>query len=334
MRSWRVWLGFGISLVFLYFAVRGQDFERIGQALREASYIWLIPALVAYFLGVGVRSVRWHLLLRSVENVPPRRIFPIIAIGYMANNVLPFRAGEVVRAYALSTRYQVRKSAALATIAIERIFDGLTMLIFMLVASLSIALTSDLRAVAIIATVLFPLLTLTLVLFVFAPGLRGWAIELSVRLLPGKVGARVEQMAQSFFEGLGILKRRQDLFSVALTSLLAWLLEASMYLLIAQGFSLDVSPLAILLVTAVANLATLIPSSPGYVGPFETGVLLVLNGALGIERELALSYAIVLHAALYFPVTLLGLVYWWRESLSWREVRQTTEGVNGVMSDG
>ena len=329
MRSWRVWLGFGISVVFLYFAVRGQDFGRIGDALRGASYIWLVPALVAYFVGVGVRSVRWHYLLRTVQDIPPRRIFPVVTIGFMANNVLPFRAGEVVRAYALSARYQVRKSAALATIAIERIFDGLTMLLFMLAASLSIALTSDLRWVAFSASVLFPLLALMLGLFVFAPSLRDWAIDLSVRLLPGRVGARVQEMAHSFFEGLGILKRRQDLALVALTSLLAWLLEASMYLLIAQGFDLDVAPLAILMVTAVANLATLIPSSPGYVGPFETGVLLVLNGALGIERELALSYAIVVHATLYFPVTILGLVFWWRESLSWRDVRRT----DGVMRD-
>jgi uncharacterized protein (TIRG00374 family) len=329
MRSWRVWLGFGISFVFLYFAVQGQDFGRIGDALRGASYIWLVPALVAYFVGVGVRSVRWHYLLRTVQDIPPRRIFPVVTIGFMANNVLPFRAGEVVRAYALSARYQVRKSAALATIAIERIFDGLTMLLFMLVASLSIALTSDLRWVAFSASVLFPLLTLTLVLFVFAPGLREWAIDLSVRLLPGRAGSRVEQMAHSFFEGLGILKRRQDLALVALTSLLAWLLEASMYLLIAQGFDLDVAPLAILMVTAVANLATLIPSSPGYVGPFEYGVQLVLVGALSIESELALSYAIVVHAALYFPVTILGLVFWWRESLSWRDVRRT----DGVMRD-
>jgi uncharacterized protein (TIRG00374 family) len=333
MRSWRVWLGFGISLVFLYFAVRGQDFERIGEALREASYIWLIPALVAYFLGVAVRSIRWHLLLKSVEDIPPRRVFPVVTIGFMANNVLPFRAGEVVRSYALSARYNVRKSAALATIAIERIFDGLTMLIFMLVASLSIALTSDLQAVAIIATILFPLLAAMLILFVFKPGLRDFVIDLSVKALPGRVSSRVEQMAHSFFEGLGVLKRRQDLISVGLTSLLAWLLEASMYLMIAQGFNLDVTPLAILMVTAVANLATLIPSSPGYVGPFETGVLLVLNGALGIERELALSYAIVVHAALYFPITILGLVFWWRESLSWREVRRS-EQVNGVLGDG
>jgi glycosyltransferase 2 family protein len=95
-----------------------------------------------------------------------------------------------------------------------------------------------------------------------------------------------------------------------------------MYLVIAAGFGLGTGIAAILLVTAVANLATLIPSSPGYVGPFEAGVLLALVGAVGIQREVALSYAIVVHAALYLPITVWGLFYWWRESLSWREARR------------
>jgi hypothetical protein len=132
-------------------------------------------------------------------------------------------------------------------------------------------------------------------------------------------------MAGSFIDGLGILRRKGELFSVLLTSILAWLCEASMYLLIAEGFNLDLSLPEVLLVTAVANLATIIPSSPGYIGPFEAGVLLVLSGALGYSREVALSYAIVVHAALYFPVTALGFVFWWRESLSWRKVRAPEE---------
>ena len=99
-----------------------------------------------------------------------------------------------------------------------------------------------------------------------------------------------------------------------------------MYLALAPAFRLPLGPAAALLTTAVANLATLIPSTPGYVGVFETGVGLVLNGLLGIDRELALSYAIVVHAALYFPITLLGLYYWAREHLSLRAVRAISEG--------
>jgi len=327
MRSWRFWVGIFVSLFFIYFALRNQDFGHIWRALREADYRWVLPSFVLYFLGVAVRSVRWHYLLRSVSDIAPRRLFPIVVIGYMANNILPFRAGEVVRSYALSARFGIRKSSSLGTIAIERIFDGFTMLLFIAVASLSIALTGDLRTIALIALVLFPVLMIGLAVIARSDSLRESLVGLGIRLLPERIGLRAESLVRSFVDGLGILNRRQDLIGVSLTSILAWLLEASMYLLIAQGFNLDLSPAAILMVTAVANLATLIPSSPGYVGPFETGVLLVLNGALGIARPLALSYAIVVHAVLYFPVTLLGLIYWWRESFSWREARAAEEAV-------
>jgi hypothetical protein len=321
MRSWRVWLGFLVSLIFLVLALRGQDFNQIWAALRAANYVWLVPALGAYFLGVAVRAVRWDYLLRSIVRVSSIQLFPIVVIGYMANNVLPLRAGELVRSYALSSRYKVRKTAAIATIAIERLFDGLTMLLFIILASLSVALTSDLRNVVYLASALFVILTVGLLILVFAPTFRDRAMTWFVNRLPPGIGRRVQRMAGSFIDGLGILRRKGELFSVLLTSILAWLCEASMYLLIAEGFNLDLSLPEVLLVTAVANLATIIPSSPGYIGPFEAGVLLVLSGALGYSREVALSYAIVVHAALYFPVTALGFVFWWRESLSWGAMR-------------
>lgn len=327
--SWRVWLGFGVSIIFIYFALRGQDFNLIKESLRGASYIWIMPALITYFAGVGIRSLRWAYLLRPIQYIGPRRLFPIVAIGYMGNNILPLRAGEVVRSYALSARFGVRKTGSLATIAVERIFDGLTMVLFMTIASLSVALTTDLRNLFIIAIGLFVALSLVLFLMVFAPGVRTRLVHLAVTLLPERFGTRVERMAGSFIEGLGILKRKQDLLLVAVVSVLAWTCEASMYYFIAQGFNLDISPAAVLMVTAVANLATLIPSSPGYVGPFEAGVVLVLAGALGIQREAALSYAVVVHAALYFPITLVGFFFWWRESLSWRDLREAEDSLPG-----
>ena len=133
-------------------------------------------------------------------------------------------------------------------------------------------------------------------------------------------------MAESFLSGLGVLKRKGDLALVAGTSILAWSLEASTYYTIAQGFGLPISDLMgageALLTTGVANLATLVPSSPGYVGPFEYGVQLVISGALGVPREVALSFAIVVHATLYFPITIWGAIEWWRMHLSLKQVRE------------
>lgn len=321
MQNLRVWIGFAVSIVFLYFAFRGQDVEAIREALRRANYWYLIPALALYFIGVYLRSYRWAYVLRAVRSMSARELFPVVVIGYMANNVLPLRAGELVRSYVLSTRTGIRKTSILATIGVERIFDGLTMLLFILVASLFIGLTAQLENVTVIAAVLFGG-----VLGLLGAMTTKWVQEMLVSrllpLLPRVVRGPAERMLESVFTGLSVLRRRNDLIVVSAVSVVAWLFEASMYLVIAVGFGLELSFAAILLVTAVANLATLIPSSPGYVGPFEAGVLLALVGAVGIQREVALSFAIVVHAALYLPITLWGLGYWWRESLSWREMQR------------
>lgn len=321
MSKARVGLGFAVSLVFLYIAFRGQNLGRIWQALGEADYWWLIPGFAAYFAGLGMRTVRWSILLQSIRKFRERELFPVVLIGLMANNVLPFRAGEVVRAYVLSVRSNVSKSGVLATIAVEKISDGLTMLVFMLIASLSVALTDDLRRVGYVATLIFGIILIALVLVSTARS-RGWIMSRLVSRLPARFEVRIGAVIHSFLDGLAVLRRRNELAMVTAASLAAWLLEAMMFLFVSEAFQLHLHPAAILLTTAVANLATLIPSSPGYVGTFESGVLLVLVGAIGIPQVTALSYAITLHAALYFPVTFVGLYCWWRESLSWRTIRR------------
>lgn len=325
MKSWRPWIGILISLGFLFFAFRGQDLGEIRDALREVNYLYLLPALALYFLGVGIRSLRWSVLLRPIARVQAREIFPVVVVGYMANNVLPLRTGELVRSYVLGKRYGVRKTSALATIAVERIFDGLTMLGFMLSATAFVSFTSELKHLTLIAFVLFSGLLIGLFVLTLGGSFRDRLLQLVLGPMPTPVADRVERMAESFLSGLGVLTRKTDLAIVAGTSLAAWLCEAGMYWTIARGFGKNLSDelgiAATLLTTGVANLATLIPSSPGYVGPFESGVVLVVHGALDLPRGLALSYAIVVHAALYFPITLLGLLEWWRQHLSLGQVR-------------
>jgi uncharacterized protein (TIRG00374 family) len=325
MKSWRIWVGLLISLGFLYFAFRGQDFGKIRDSLKAVNYWYLIPAIALYFLGVYVRAFRWSVLLRPVKQMRTRDVFPVTVVGFMANNILPLRTGEVVRAYVMDRRHSISKTASLATIAVERLFDGLTMLAFMLVAAVFVSFTNELRHLAIVAFVVFACILIGLFVLTFGGSFRDRLMQIALGPLPTPLADRVEAMAESFLTGLGVLRRKGDLGLVAGASALAWLLEASMYLTVARGFG---DPLAekmgiaaSLLTTGVANLATLIPSSPGYVGPFEAGVVLVVNGALGIDKSLALSYAVVVHAALYFPITIWGMIEWSRMHISLRAMR-------------
>jgi hypothetical protein len=328
-RAWRAWLGVLISAAFLVYAFRGQNLDEVWATLRRVDLRWLAPALVLYFAGVWVRAVRWSVLLRPVVPVPARAAFPIVIAGYTANNVLPLRTGELVRAYLLGRRYGVRKTAALATIAVERLFDGLTMLAFMLAATTAISFTAELRQLALVAFALFAAILLGLVALTLGGDLRDRLLQLVLGPLPTRLADRVERLATSFLGGLGVLRRKADLALVAVASLVAWGFEASMYWTIARGFDVEltdaIGPAAALLTTGVANLWTLIPAAPGYVGTFETGVRVAVHDALGVPSGLALSYAIVVHAALWFPITVVGAFAWWRQHLSLSQARDLDE---------
>ncbi|MGH2615532.1 MAG: lysylphosphatidylglycerol synthase transmembrane domain-containing protein, partial [Thermomicrobiales bacterium] len=142
LRSPRVWLGVPISLLFLVLAFRGQHPDEIRDALSRVDWRLLPVALVLLYTGIAIRAYRWHILLRPVHDIPTREVFPVMIVGYAANNVLPLRMGELVRAWVLEQRYGVRKSAALATIAVERLCDGVTMLLFVAGAATAIGLNA------------------------------------------------------------------------------------------------------------------------------------------------------------------------------------------------
>jgi uncharacterized protein (TIRG00374 family) len=308
--------------VFLYLAFRGQDLGDIRDSLKQVNLWWVVPALLLYLVGVWLRAVRWTVLLQPLNSsITSRAMLPTVIIGYMANNVLPLRAGELVRSYLVGRQYKVRKTSVLATIAVERIFDGFTMLGFMLVATIFVSFTSQLQHLALIAFVVFTLLLIGLFLLTLGGNLLDRLLQIVLGPLPAGVADRVERMTESFLSGLAVFKRRRDLLRVASLSVLAWLCD-----LIAQGFGPAIKDVmgfgATLMTTGVANMATLIPSSPGYIGQFEFGVRLVLNGALGVPETQALAYAILVHAALYFPITILGLVMWFRQSLSFSQIQQ------------
>jgi uncharacterized protein (TIRG00374 family) len=314
-------LGIAISLVFLALALRGQDYAALLAALRSASYWWLVPAIVVYFVGVGIRCLRWATLLAPVKRLSWQQLLPVVAIGYMANNILPFRTGEVVRAYAVGRQFGVSRTATLATIVLERLLDGLTMLAFIVIAGTAVALNSALRHVALIATAIF--LPAFVLLVVAARAERALSAALALlRSAPAPLRGRAERLVSSTFAGVAVFRSSTALAQAVGLSVAAWLAEAAMYACVARAFGLDLALTIVLLTTAVANLATLIPSSPGYIGPFEAGVLLVVAGLAGIPRSVSLSYALVLHAALYLPITLVGLAFWSKLQLDWALLRR------------
>jgi uncharacterized protein (TIRG00374 family) len=232
----------------------------------------------------------------------------------MVNNILPARAGELVRTYVLGERYGVRKMLVLGTVAIDRLFDGIALLgIYVAVAFLSD--TSPLLTwIAVVGALAFGVITAVFLVMVYATSFAERVIFGLFARLPGRFQEKFRSSAQLFMEGLAPLRRPAVLGAVLVLSLLAWLCETTMYYILGFAFDLDQPFYVYLLVAAAANLVIALPPSQGGIGPFElvTREVLVLAG---VAASTASAYALALHAALLLPVIVLGAIFLWLVNL-------------------
>ncbi len=336
MRRWQFWLGVAISAFFLYWVLKDIDYATLWQKTLEANYWLILPGVGAYFIGLWVRAWRWHYLLRPVKPIPTRKMFPIVAMGYAGNNIFPARAGEVLRAVVLKNKEEVPISASLATIIVERVYDGVVMLAFIFVnlAELS-RLTEEvtlfrnfsIQDVAVWGSVLFfGVLVVFLAAAMFptpTEKIIRWLVE---RVVPQRFRENTLQIAVRFLGGLASLRSPVEALMVFFTSVVIWLLETVKYWFVMQAFRFSISFFALMLMNGVVNLATTIPSAPGYLGTFDLPGIKILE-AHGVVAETAASYTFVLHFALWFPVTLLGLYYMWREGIKWGKVTAMEQNI-------
>lgn len=328
MLSRRALFGLLLSLGLLYLFFRPVDWGALVAALFEANLLLLAPALTLYFAGVWLRSVRWRLLLAPVADVPTSRLFRALIIGFTANDLLPVRLGEVARAVLLGRWNGVRIGVTLATIVVERLLDGLTLCAFLAVGWTLVPL-KGLEHVAWVGAALFLALVVAFWVAAVWPGRALSLLERLVGRAPARVRDPALRLAQSFVAGLEVVRRGRLLAAALLLSLGAWLLEAGMYFAIMLGFGLQLPLVAALLGTAAANLVTLVPSSPGYLGTFDVALQRVLVDLFGTELEVATSYTLLVHAALIVPVVALGMALLWRSELSLNDLRVFAERVPG-----
>jgi len=329
-------LGVALSAFFLWISLRGLKLADVQKIIHGAEYIWLLPGVIVYFIAVWIRAWRWHYLIKPLKEVSTKKMFPIVAIGYMGNNIFPARIGEVLRAVFLKQREEVPISASLATIIVERIFDGVVMLAFIFLNLSELAkLTGDsgfvgnIQQVAIIGTGVFIGALVIFLLAAMFPHITKkvglWFIQ---RLLPKGIHQKVIDLMNKFLDGLESLRSPFNILMVFFTSAIIWLLETGKYWFVMHAFKFSVSYFALMLMNGIVNLATTIPSAPGYVGTFDAPGIAVLV-AYGIDHATAAAYTLVLHAALWLPITVLGSYYFirylvqggmsWKDVFSWKE---------------
>ncbi|MFC1960763.1 lysylphosphatidylglycerol synthase transmembrane domain-containing protein [Chloroflexota bacterium] len=332
MKRWLfVGLGLVVSAIFLFLGFRDLNFAQLGGVLQQISLGWVLLAALVYFAAAYIITWRWYYLLRPVKDVRPNRLFPLVIIGYMGNNVYPLRIGEVLRAYLLNVRDHAPIPATLTTILVERVFDGITMLALIFTALLFVDLDAPLIEGGIVAlTVLFVVALLVFLALALRPDLaRRLYGALFNRFAPERLRPNLLALADNLMDGLAALRHPSALLLVLILSLLSWTVEASTYWLVLQAFPFEVSFFVVLLIVGLGNLATILPTTPGYVGTFHGVVILVLL-AFGVSQPEAAAYAIVMHAVIWLPVTVAGFILLVRMGLGWGDFAKAEQAVSAA----
>jgi uncharacterized protein (TIRG00374 family) len=307
--------GLAVSVIFLAIAFQGLDPATVWGYIQQANMPLLLIAAGWYFAPIVVIALRWQYLLRSTKFVPLSWLFRLVCIAYMGNNVYPLRSGEVLRIVLLQRSDGVPIASSTTTVIVERIFDGIVMLTFVIVslALLNVA-SPDLRALALIGTPAFIVALLVFFALALKPNILRRLIALVSRVLPGRLHDLVLKLGEDMIAGLEGLRTPADLAGTVIASYASWLLAASAYWLVAVAFNLQIDFFTTLLAVGVVNLAGLIPASPGQLGVFEAAVVLSL-GAVGVDQTAATAYALGTHLIVWLPVTLLGFYYLIRRGL-------------------
>ncbi len=325
----RLLAGIVISLLFLYFAMRDVDWPMMGQLVRSADYAYLVPALLVVLAVNWVRAYRWRLLMYPDEHLPLARVFAIVNIGYLFNNILPAKAGEVVRGYLVGREISGGYGQAGSSLLIERLLDVLAVVII-LVALLPFAAVPDwvVQGGILFGAISLVGLAALLVLARFGGAGIDWLWRYLGRLpLIGRPAMRA--VLENLVRGLRVLTVRRQLPGILAGSAAIWFGYGLMGYLFLFVFRLNAVPIeAAVLVLVATGFSMVVPASPGGMGVYEWAAVQAL-ALYGVAESPAFAYALGLHLFTILILDLAGLAGMVSEGLSYGRIRREAMAPGG-----
>ncbi len=330
--GWRAALGLVLSAALIYLTLRGISPSEVARHLSNADPLLFLGAIICATAIFGLRARRWQTILEpAVAHVPMGPLWRATAIGMMVNNVVPARAGEVARAYALTKETRVPFPAALASLVVDRLFDAIVLLLLAAIALLDPALSTGQTlagrpvsdfAVGSIGLVLVLVIGLYLLVFFPARVLSLFG-RVAARVSP-KVEARGRRILEAFITGLSVLRNPGRFAAVFAWTLAHWLLNALGFWLAFRAVGITAPFSAAFFLQAFIALGTAVPALPGFFGVFEYMSVQGL-GVYGVGQQQAATWAIGFHILSFIPITLIGAYYFTRLGMKMSELRAPAE---------
>ena len=241
--DWKFWSGTLLSGIFLFFAFKKVDIASLEEVLKTVDYMVLIPVIILTVFSLWVRAWRWRFLLRPIKSIPMKSMFSTTAIGFMANNIFPARLGEIIRAYVIDRKEGVGKSASFATVVVERVFDGMTVLFFLIIVLVlwRFEIPEWIRSIMFGALFLYLFALTVLIVLKVRTEKTLKVIQWFISALPERIQQRIQRIFYSFVRGLDILHDTRNIVISAVLSLLVWLPHAVLIHLQLLAFDIHLS---------------------------------------------------------------------------------------------
>ena len=281
-RHFKTWIGLIVSGVFVYLAFRRVELSEIIYSVKNINFVWLIPNVIIVVATMVIRAERWRYILRPLSRHSIGRLFPSVMIGFMANNVLPVRLGEIIRAYSLGVKTGQSRSAIFATVVIERIMDSLTLMAMFWVVILFIPFPPVVKKFGVATLVLNLLFILLLILLGMRKGLLIDVVSSRLPFISKRIKEKLADILRKFNEGMSSFGRGGSVWYVIFWSIFLWIVTAlsNYFIFMAFGYYPHLAASFILLFFVAA--AVLLPSAPGFIGVFQAAVI----GAFGLLNNL------------------------------------------------
>lgn len=294
--------------------------------LRNADYRSLTVACIISLTQFPIRAIRWKFLLLPKKNILFRSLFSATMIGFMANNLLPARMGEMVRAYILSRNENVSGSSAMATIVIERLFDGFALLLILLIVFYTYSFPTWVVVVGWWATAIFSFLFVFLVAMMLWPNNFAKILSNVGRIFSKKVKKKTELLILRFISGLDMLRDRRLVFIGIVLALVQWVIMGYAFAIALMSFGIVLPRSGPYFVLSIVALGVALPSSPGFIGTYQWFTERAL-AVYKVSKSLSISYSVVVHLISFVPPTLIGLYYFLREQMTWKELKRTEKEI-------
>lgn len=318
----KFWISLLVAGFCLYWVFKGISFESLWTTLRQASPAWIVAAGGIYLSGYLFRAMRWEVLIKPIREVQAKDLFWPMVLGFFANNILPFRMGELVRAHISGRKFHISRTASLGTILLERICDTISFLTTFLAVALFFPFPWLVEKGA-LALGLACILTIGALLVIHTHQKRFHAIIESIKI-SDKWKKNIQDIVFNFSHGISGVKQPRYALAAILLSMVVWTLEGTFLYFMAKAFATPLTYPQSFFLLFFMGLSVTLPQAPGYVGTLELFGVTALS-LLGIPKEQGLPVILAIHGTQFCFISLLGCCGLWKEGLSLKNLTSTAD---------